>query len=161
MRTLGLIAGKGELPMAIAKAATGRGIRVVVVALKPIADAPLHEVADIVINTSPGKLGAIIKALKTNGVTEAVMAGKVPKTLLFSRALIPDIRTVKFFAGLLDNKDDSILLALTRELQKDGIKLLDITEFAGSLLAPEGTLTKRAPTKKEWHDIRLGDDHRV
>jgi DUF1009 family protein len=103
-----------------------------------------------------GKLGTIINHLKKSGVTETVMAGKVPKSLLYEKKITPDLRAIKLLFTLKDKSDDSILLALAKELNKEGITLLNTTDFTSSLLTPEGVMTKKCPTENEWKDIAYG-----
>ncbi|MEK7197532.1 MAG: DUF1009 domain-containing protein, partial [Nitrospirota bacterium] len=83
MKILGLIAGMGELPKLVAADAKARGYRVVAVALEPVADKDLGSYVDEIKWVNVGKLGAIIDSLKKSRVKEAVMAGKVPKSLLY------------------------------------------------------------------------------
>jgi hypothetical protein len=103
-----------------------------------------------------GKFGELLESLKKSGVKEAVMAGKVSKTLLYKSKITPDLRAMKLLFSLRDRSDDSILLAITKEIEKEGIKLLDITGFTTSLLTPEGVLTGDKPTEDEWKDIAFG-----
>jgi DUF1009 family protein len=156
MKKLGLIAGSGELPLAIAAEARAKGYTVIAVGLDPLAERGLETAADEVKWVNVGKLGKIIDTLTKAGIKEAVMAGKVPKSLLYKSRITPDMRAVKVLFSLKDRSDDSILLAITRELKKDGIKLLNTTDFSANLLTPEGVLTKRSPTKEEWRDITFG-----
>ncbi len=156
MKKIGLIAGSGQLPVAIAAGARTMGYKVVAVGLEPLADRSLGETADEVHWINVGKLGAIIETLKMSGVSEAVMAGKVPKSLLYRSRITPDLRAMKVLFSLRDRKDDSILLAIIKELEKDGITIRKTTDFSGPLLTPEGVLTKKAPTEEEWKDIVFG-----
>ena len=156
VKKLGLIAGSGELPLAIAAEARARGYTVVAVGLEPLAERALAGAVDEVKWVNVGKLGTIINTLTKAGVVEAVMAGKVPKSLLYKSGITPDLRAVKVLFSLKDRSDDSIMLAITRELEKDGIKLLNTTEFSSSLSTPEGVLTKLAPSRDEWEDIAFG-----
>lgn len=158
MKKLGLIAGTGDLPLAVAQEARARGYVVVAVGLEPFADKALASAVDEVHWISVGKLGSIIEALKKAGATEAVMAGKIPKSLLYKSTIIPDLRAVKLLFSLRNRADDSILLGITEELAKDGITLLDITGFSTGLLTPEGVITREKPTEEEWKDIRFGWD---
>jgi hypothetical protein len=156
MKKLGLIAGAGELPMAIANEARAQGHNVFAIALEPLADKGISACADEVEWVNVGKLGKLINALRKRGISEAVMAGKVSKTLLYKSKITPDLRAVKLLFSLKDRKDDSILLSITKELEDEGIRLLDITRFSGSLLTPEGVHTKKKPTDAEWKDIEFG-----
>lgn len=156
MKKLGLIAGKGELPAAVASGARSQGYKVFAVALDPLADKSLSSYVDEIQWVNVGKFGELLESLKKSGVKEAVMAGKVSKTLLYKSKITPDLRAMKLLFSLRDRSDDSILLAITKEIEKEGIKLLDITGFTTSLLTPEGVLTADKPTEDEWKDIAFG-----
>jgi hypothetical protein len=156
MKKLGLIAGMGDLPMAIAGEAKAQGYTVIAIALEPLADQSLSAYADEIEWVNVGKLGQLIDSLKDHGIKEAVMAGKVSKTLLYQSRITPDLRAIKLLFSLKDRKDDSILLAITKELKEEGIKLLDITSFSSNLLTPGGVLTKSRPTDDEWKDVEFG-----
>jgi DUF1009 family protein len=156
MKKLGLIAGTGELPIAVAQEARSLGYKVMAVALEPLADKALSSYVDVIKWVNVGKFGKLIDSLKNYGIKEAVMAGKVTKTLLYKSKIMPDLRAVKLLFSLKDRKDDSILLAITKELEEEGITLLDITLFSSKLLTPEGVLTKDRPTEDEWKDIEFG-----
>lgn len=156
MKKLGLIAGTGELPIAVAQEAHSLGYKVMAVALEPLADKALSSYVDVIKWVNVGKFGKLIDSLKNYGIKEAVMAGKVTKTLLYKSKITPDLRAVKLLFSLKDRKDDSILLAITKELEEEGITLLDITLFSSKLLTPEGVLTKDRPTEDEWKDIEFG-----
>lgn len=156
MKKLGLISGSGELPLAIASAAQSQGYTVFAIGLEPLADRSLSAAVDNIKWISVGKLGEIIDTLKKEGIREAVMAGKVPKSLLYKSRITPDMRAVKLLFTLRDKSDDSILLAVAKELKKDGIRLLNTTDFSSQLLAPEGVLTRKKPSENEWKDMAFG-----
>ncbi|MBI5049695.1 MAG: UDP-2,3-diacylglucosamine diphosphatase LpxI [Nitrospirae bacterium] len=158
LRTLGLIAGKGELPMSLASEARKMGYRVVAIALKPLADKSLSPFADEFCEVSVGHLGKLIGILKKFDIRDVVMAGKVPKGLLYKHkgSILPDIRAIKLLFSLKDRSDDSIMSGIIKELEKEGIKLLKITTFTKNLLAPEGVLTKKQPKEWQWKDIEFG-----
>ncbi len=155
-KKLGIIAGKGELPALIATEAKSLGYSVFAVALESLADESLREYVDEIKWVNVGKFGKLIDTLKKAGISEAVMAGKVSKSLLYKSNITPDLRAVKLLFSLKDRKDDSILLAITEELANEGIKLLEITQFSSKILMPEGILTKNKPSKEEWRDIEFG-----
>ena len=156
MKKLGLICGSGELPIAVAEEARSKGHYVFAIGLEPVAEKALASSVDEIKWINVGKLGSVIDALKKAGIKEAVMAGKVPKSLLYKSKITPDLRAVKVLFSLKDRSDDAILLAITKELEKDGITLLDTTDFSSQLLTPEGILTKGAPSEDEWKDIAFG-----
>jgi hypothetical protein len=156
MKKLGLISGMGELPLAIALDARSKGYTVIAVGLEPLADETLESCVDEIRWINVGKLGQIIEYLKKSGVSEVVMAGKVPKALLYKSKISPDLRAIKLLFTLKDRSDDSILLAIAKELKKDGMTLLNTTDFTTRLLTPEGVLTHNAPSEEEWRDVAFG-----
>lgn len=152
---LGLVAGQGDLPAIIADNARGMGYRVVALALEGLAQKSIEKHADLTGWFNVGRASAIIKFLKKNGVREAVLAGKVPKTIIFG-GIKPDLRAISILLRLKDKKDDSILNAISGEFEKEGIRLLDMKEFCSSLLTPEGKLTRKGPRRAERKDIEFG-----
>jgi len=156
--TLGLIAGMGDLPKAVASEAKKMGYRVSAIALQPPADESLKPIADDFHKVSIGRLGGLISLLKKLSITEAVMAGKVPKSLLYKnkKDIIPDLKMVKVFFSLKNRADDTIMTAFVNELEQNGIKMHNTTTFTKSLLFPEGVLTHKKPSKKELQDIEFG-----
>jgi len=146
----------GELPIAIAGQAKAQGYTVIAMALESLAEKDLASYVDQIQWINVGKFGKLIDSLKKSGIKEAIMAGKVSKTLLYKSKITPDLRAVKLLFSLKDRKDDSILLAIAKELADEGIKLLDITLFSTGLLMPEGILTKNKLTADERKDIEFG-----
>jgi DUF1009 family protein len=156
MKKLGLVAGNGNLPAAIAVEARAKGYTVFAVGLDPLVDKALSSVVDEIKYVNVGKLGKIIETLKKAGVGEVIMAGKVPKSLLYKSRITPDLRAAKLLLSLKDRSDDSLMLAITREMEKDGITLLGTADLSPDLLTPEGVLTKKGPSRTEWEDIEFG-----
>lgn len=156
MKTLGLISGMGELPKAIAAGARAKGFRVVAIALEPFADRSLSSFVDEIKWVNVGRLGEIIDSLKSVGVKDAVMAGKIPKSLLYKNRVMPDLRAMKLLFTLKDRSDEAVLLAIAAELQKDGINILDSMDFCSEILTPESILTGSGISEDEWKDIHFG-----
>lgn len=156
MKRICLISGSGDLPFAIAADARSKGYAVLAIGLEPLADKALSSYVDEIKWVNVGKLGRIIDTLKKFKVKEAVMAGKVPKSLLYKSRIKPDLLAIKLLFSLKDRSDDSILLAIARELKKNGITLMNTTDFSSGLLTPEGVLTRKPPSEDEWKDISFG-----
>ncbi len=157
-RLLGIIAGIGDLPKAVATEAKKIGYRVTGIALHPPADESLKDYVDDFYKIRIGRFGAIIKTLKKLSIRETVMAGKVSKSLLYQNkaSLMPDLRAVKFLLSLKDYSDNTFMQAISAELKKEGITLLSTTAFTKDLLTPEGVLTKKHPLKRQWKDMEFG-----
>jgi len=152
---IGLIAGNGAFPILFAKEARNRGDRVIAVALKEEADPALEKSVDQMTWLSLGQLGKTIDYLKENGVDRAVMAGQVKHTQLF-KDIIPDWRAAKLLGRLINKKAESVLLAVTEEFAKDGIRFLSSATYLESWLCPAGILTTRKLSSVEQADIDFG-----
>ncbi|MBI5182411.1 MAG: UDP-2,3-diacylglucosamine diphosphatase LpxI [Nitrospirae bacterium] len=155
METIGLIAGDGQFPILFAEGVKKDGLRVVAVGLKDITNPILNDHVDKLHWIRVGQLGGLIKALKSEKIKKVVMAGKVPKTLMFTK-IRPDMRAVSLYIKLKDSKDDSILLGIVSELEKEGIMVEEPTRYLSYLLAEKGVITKKRPTKDEMRDIEFG-----
>ncbi len=157
-KTLGLIAGEGNLPRVIASEAKKMGYRVVAIALQPPADESLKPFADNFYKVHIGRFGEILRLLKKFSAEQAVIAGKVSKRLLYSnkKNIVPDLRAIKLLFSLKNRTDDAFMQAVSNVLQENGIKLLKTTAFTKNLLTPEGILTKKHPKKSQWKDIEFG-----
>lgn len=154
--SLGIIAGMGKLPEIIAHEAKKKGMRVATVALKELAGDGTKRYSDEIERISIGRLSKIIDFFKARDITKVVMAGKAPKELLYKNTIVPDMRIIKILLSIKDRKDDTIMHAVTQEIEKEGIKVLNITDFAGNYLAEEGVLTRRRPSRSEEEDIAFG-----
>jgi len=152
---IGLIAGNGRFPLLFAENANRLGYRVSAVALTGEADPSLERAVDRIHWVALGQLGRLIKAFKQDGVRQAVMVGGVKKTHLFSN-IRPDLRSLALLRRVTVPKDDMLLRALADELEGEGIRIRESTFCLEELLVKEGKLTRRGPTRREWHDIEFG-----
>lgn len=109
------------------------------------------------------QIGTGIRLFKRAHIDQVVMAGKIEKTVLFQTwrifRLLPDWRTVKMWLRhVRDRKDDTILLAVIREFERDRIYFHSALDYCPELLVKHGFLTRRRPTESQWKDIRFGWD---
>lgn len=153
---IGIIAGSGELPEIIARDAKDRGYEVIIMALEDLASPALKDLSDHIQWINVGKIGSLIAALKDSGISEVIMAGKVPKSIIYKSKVAPDLRAIKLLFSLKDKSDDSILNAFSKELANEGITVINTAAFSPRLLTPSGVLTRNAPSKEEWYDIEFG-----
>ena len=159
MSRIGLIAGNGRFPFLVLQGARSLGHDVTVVAVKEeafpelesearSAGADLHWV-------SLGHLGRCINVLKAAGVSKAVMAGQVKHAKIFS-GIVPDLTLLSVLARLTTRNTDSLISAVADVMRDEGIELMNSTTFLEPLLAREGVLTERAPTREEADDLAFG-----
>jgi len=154
---IGVIAGKGFLPLVATTELKKRGYKVITVALQGFADDELIKYSDVFELINIGKAGQIIEFLKKNDVKNVILTGKVPKKIIFEREKIkPDMRALKMLFSAKLRGDNEILKLIEKEFSKEGIKIVALSEFCPELLTPQGVLTKRKPAKEEWKDIEYG-----
>lgn len=153
---LGLIAGNGTFPLLLLDAARAQGTEVVVAAIKE-ETSPLIEKrgASAVYWMSLGELGKLIDTFKKEGVSTAVMAGQVKHKQIFS-AIRPDWRLAKVLFSLTTRNTDSLIGAVAKVLEDEGIHLISSTSYLEPLLARPGILTRRAPDETEQKNIEYG-----
>ncbi|HTU43513.1 MAG TPA: UDP-2,3-diacylglucosamine diphosphatase LpxI [Bryobacteraceae bacterium] len=151
----GLIAGNGRFPLLALDAAVREGHEVVVIAIENEAASNLAQFASSLHWINIGQLGKLVEILKRERITEVMMTGQVKHVSLFS-SVKPDWRLVKLLASLKEKNTASLIGGIQGVLREEGIELVDSTRLLKPLLAPEGTLTKRKPTKEEEADIRYG-----
>jgi len=152
---IGLIAGNGRFPIIFADNARKLGYHVSAVAHEGETEPELAGHVDRIHWIKIGQLNKLIKAFKEDKVHQAVMLGGIKKTHVFT-TLRPDLRTLALATRLALRKDDDILREFAKELEGEGIAICESTFGLEGILAEEGILTTRAPSEKEWEDIRYG-----
>jgi DUF1009 family protein len=161
-RPVGLIAGAGRFPVAFAEKAYSLGVPVVTLGLRNLAAPELQPLSQQFWWIGLGRMGAAFRRLKRAGVRDVVMAGKVHKAALFGPwgilHLLPDLRTIRFWYNRMrrDNKDDTLLLSVIAEFERDGLRFGSALDYCPELLVRPGLLTHRRPTADEEKDIAFG-----
>ncbi len=138
-RLVGLIAGSGALPGLLARAYREAGGRTFIVGLTGSADAaqfdqPPDDWSGL------GEPTRIFSALRVAGVKDVIMAGGVRRPDLST--FRPDFRAAAFLARVAIRAmgDDTLMRALSREIEAEGFRIVGIKDVAPSLLAPLGPI---------------------
>lgn len=141
-KPLAIIAGKGRYPALLAEAARARGAQIRLVSFEEETDPALIATfaADEHRAVPVGKLGQLLDALQTLGVAGAVMAGQVTPRKLFS-GMVPDLKLVALMASLRERNAESIFGAISTEIEKTGVRMLDARVYLDDHLATEGPMT--------------------
>jgi UDP-2,3-diacylglucosamine hydrolase len=151
----GLIAGNGDFPFLVLEGARRRGIEMAVIAIREEASPELERAAKRIHWVSLGELGRTIELLHQEGVKRAVMAGQVKHNKIFS-SIRPDWKLAKLLLSLPAKNTDSLIGAVAKILEEEGVELVDSTRFLGPLLPAPGVLTRRAPDEREAADLAYG-----
>lgn len=161
MKPIGLIAAAGDLPVATAKGIHAAGLKVACVGLRELVEPVLAEDSDMFCTAGIAQVGRWIRKLRSFGVTEAILVGKVHKVRMHKPFAVirhlPDLRTIKiyFFKTRHDKRPDAMLRALADELSDAGITLIDSTKYIPELMADEGVMTRTKPSSQQMADIEF------
>jgi DUF1009 family protein len=162
---VGLIAGWGRYPIVVAEALKAQGAQVYCLGIKNHVDPSIRELCDDFDWIGLGKIGKVIRYFRRHGVTQATMAGKVHKVLLYERFMwlhhLPDWQGVKtfwpfYFTRSKSMQDDSILGGIVEAFAAGGVTIKPATDYVPGLLVDLACLTTSQPTAAEWHDIQFG-----
>ncbi len=153
---VGLIAGGGVLPFAVADSLIARGIDPVLFPLKGVCD-PGRVQRFRHYWISIGQLGRLTKLLKSENCRDLVFIGSLVRPALSEVRL--DWKTLRAMGSVLRafrGGDDHLLSGVGRILEQDGFRLLGIRDVAPDLLMPEGCLTRATPDAGSIADIAKG-----
>ncbi len=150
---LGIIAGKGELPLEIAKLYRQQGGECYIVALEGAAELPAD--CDIPhITTSIGYVGAALEYFKKSSVANIMLIGGIERPNL--KALKVDFVGSQLLASILANKflgDNNTLKIIAKFFEDKGFKVISPQDV---LLTADYSTTTKAPSKQDLVDIELG-----
>lgn len=154
-RKLGIIAGGGELPVALADHCANEGLEYFVARIALLADAALQRHPGA--THGLGAMGARMEALRVAQCDAIVMLGKVPRQ--DPRALELDAVGAAMVPALLaaaPQGDDALLRALMAEHERAGFRVIGAEEAMADLLAPAGAWGAHRPSVAQLADIGKG-----
>ena len=153
---IGIIAGRGSIVAQVANILARQEKEVVIADLCGGANQGIVA-EEWYFQASPVQVGRIVKGLKSRGVSKVVFIGKVEKGDLL-KGWLPkvDLTALKLLGRLKDWSDDSLMAEAIRFLEESGIEVLGQKEVLAPLMAPEGVLGKREPSRDQWRDIAYG-----
>lgn len=153
---LGLIAGGGALPFAVADSLLARGVTPVLFALKGICDPAAaaryrHHWIPI------GQLGRLARLMRADGCRDLVFIGTLVRPALSEIRLDwGTLRAMRHILSAFRGGDDHLLTGIGSIFEQQGFRLLGIKDVAPDLLMPAGSLTRAVPDKDAEADIAKG-----
>ncbi|MCF8008706.1 MAG: UDP-2,3-diacylglucosamine diphosphatase LpxI [Halanaerobiales bacterium] len=153
---VGLIAGYGKLPLIWTKAAVQKEVDVHVFPIKEEYSTDLLSYAKTVDLISVTELNKLIDKIKGYNIKEIGMIGKVEKKHLFNNRNNFDLRFQNVLNQLDNFNDQSIMLQLIKEFEKEGIEVLKQTEFIKKILAEDGLINNIEPSLDIFEDMKHG-----
>jgi DUF1009 family protein len=155
---IGLIAGGGALPFAVADSLNARGIAPVIFALKGFCD-PVQVARFRHRWIALGRFGSLTKAIRSEGCRDILFIGALVRPALSDIRLDwGSLRLIPAFVAGLRGGDDHLLSTTAGFFEKSGFRLLGIKDVAPDLLMPQGTLTRATPDAAALSDIARGQD---
>ncbi|MGH6827679.1 MAG: LpxI family protein [Rhizomicrobium sp.] len=150
MRILGIVAGRGDLPRAVAESAKARGVFVVALngLCGPWVDGFAHEWVSL------GEPGRAMKALSRAKAEEVLLAGKVARPKFSDLAL--DAKGMMLMPKVLAaarEGDDALLRLLVRLFEDEGFRAVGVAEAAPGLVVQSGPLGRYRPNGGHERDI--------
>jgi DUF1009 family protein len=153
---VGVIAGGGTMPFAVADSLRARGLDPVLFALKGFCDpAPTERFRHHWITV--GQYGRAKKLFREENCKNLVFIGTLVRPSLSEIRL--DWATLRIFGRVWSafrGGDDHLLSSVGRIFEQDGFRLLGLREVAPDLLMPEGCVTRGAPDQDAIADIARG-----
>lgn len=149
---LGIIAGGGELPRAIAESARASGRDVFILAINGTTDAWAKDYPSEWL--SLGEPGRAVKALHAHNCSDLTLAGRVQRPK-FSEIKL-DAKGVmaapRVIAAALKG-DDALLRSLVDMFQREGFRIIGAAEAAPDLIAKPGLMGRVRPNDENNADI--------
>lgn len=156
VRNLGMIAGGGTLPLEIARSITTRGGNVYAVMIEGEADEALSAYPHTKLNWA--ELGHAVKALKTAGMRDLVMVGRMSRPSFWTAK--PDFGFLfslpRIVRALRAGGDDAVLRGVVRLLEARGMNVLSVADVAPELLLSEGPLGFHHAQQPDKDDTAIG-----
>ena len=149
---MGVIAGGGDLPRAVAESVRESGGDVFVVALRGLCGAWTENFSHDWV--SLGEPGRALKALKTANADRVLLAGRVDRPKFSDLKL--DAKGVMVMPKVLAaarQGDDALLRLLVGLFEAEGFRALGVAEAAPGLVAEMGPLGRMTPGEDHEADI--------
>lgn len=150
---LGLIAGGGELPHAIARRCEAEGRGLYIIRLAGFTDTHLERWPGETFGMA--EIGAILKALKREGCTAVCLAGTVNRPDF--KTLKPDLKGASVLPGIIaaaTRGDDALLRKILSVFETEGYAVEGADDILGGHTLPAGPLGRLAPTEDQLLDLR-------
>ena len=155
---VGVIAGGGAMPFAVADSLAARGIAPVLFALRGACD-PVRVERFRHHWISVGQLGRATRLFRSEGCRDLIFIGALQRPALSEIRLDwGTIRRIGHVMAAFRGGDDHLLSGVGRILEQDGFRMVGIRDVAPDMLMPEGCITRVAPDPAATADIARGQE---
>ena len=153
---VGVIAGGGAMPFAVAESLKARGLDPVLFALKGVCD-PVAAERFRHHWITVGQIGRTTKLLRSENCRDLIFIGTLVRPALSEIRL--DWGTLRVMGRIWSafrGGDDHLLSGVGRLFEQEGFRLLGMKEVAPDLLMPQGSVTRNVPDQGASTDIARG-----
>jgi UDP-2,3-diacylglucosamine hydrolase len=155
---VGVIAGGGAMPFAVADSLQKRGIAPVLFALRGACD-PAGVARFRHHWISVGQLGRAIKLLHSEGCRDLIFIGTLLRPALSEIRLdLGTVRRIGHIMSAFRGGDDHLLSGIGRIFEQEGFRMVGIRDVAPDILMPEGAIARAMPDPAATADIERGRD---
>ncbi len=150
---LGILAGGGDLPLALAAQLTDEGRPFHIVRLTGFADARLEQYPGD--EVALGAFGGMLKSLKAAGCGAVMLAGNVARPDF--KTLARDFKAISAMPGLIaaaSKGDDALLRAVLKIFEDEGFIVEGADQVLGRETLPAGALGRVLPTPDQINDLK-------
>ncbi len=155
---MGVIAGGGAMPFAVADALQARGIAAVIFALMGACD-PAQVARFRHHWISVGQFGKATKLLRSEGCRDLIFIGTLARPALSDIRLDwGTLRVMSTVVAAFRGGDDHLLSGIGRLFEQEGFRMIGIKDAAPDLLMPRGCITSAAPDGSALADIKRGQE---
>ena len=154
--SIALIAGQGILPVEIAKKLQALQKSTLILALR---DDPekIAQYASRLVHMKAPALGRGLREVKAFGADSVIMAGRIPKRIIYCLPLMFDRMSRSVIRKSLHD-DHSLLAAIVNVIESENIKVIPYWQILPEFIASSGQLSSRPPTKQELSDTAYGQE---
>lgn len=153
---VGVIAGGGAMPFAVADSLSARGIAAVIFALKGACD-PAGVARFRHHWISVGQIGTAARLFRSEGCHDLIFIGTLGRPALSDIRLDwGTLRVMRSVVAAFRGGDDHLLSSIGRIFEQDGFRMVGIRDAAPDLLMPAGCITRAAPDEAAAADIARG-----
>ena len=154
--SIALIAGQGILPVEIAKKLQALQKSTLILALRDDPET-LKPYASKLVHLKAPALGRGIKEMKAFGADSVIMAGRIPKRIIYCLPLLFDRMSRSVLRKSLHD-DHSLLGAIVSVIEAENIKVIPYWQILPEFIASSGKLSSRSPTQQELSDTAYGQE---
>lgn len=151
---LALLAGEGELPVAVLKGLKKKGEEPLVYSLGRKNRKRLRALCAAVTDLDEFNLAEIFASLAFCRVKRMLLAGYVPKTIIYGDSL--DREASAILDALNDRNDHALIGSIISRTENLGIKVVDYESVVPEMMAHTGHIAGPPPSDSDLKDVEYG-----